>query len=123
VPDSIQRILSRGREDRFIDKLEPTELDYSKYIKVEDDNNISLSFGDWWQINYLNEGPDIAYLPPSFESKASSLPQVSVISLNADKVNINSYGILSNPIAILYEKYFAFEKVGDMLPIDYLPNK
>ena len=82
-----------------------------------------MSFEDWWQINYLNEGPDIAYLSHALKTSASSLPQVSVISMHAENVNINSIGVLSDPLVILYEKYFAFEKVGDMLPINYLPKK
>ncbi|HEY0895325.1 MAG TPA: carboxypeptidase-like regulatory domain-containing protein [Sphingobacteriaceae bacterium] len=45
--------------------------------------------------------------------------QTSVLSRNTGSVELDRQGNLMDPLAIFFEGYWAFEKIGDMLPSDY----
>ena len=49
--------------------------------------------------------------------------QVSKIKFLDEKAFLNPIGVLENPLDIVLEGYWAYEKVADKLPLDYNPNK
>jgi hypothetical protein len=48
--------------------------------------------------------------------------QTSVISLNTESVLLEEMGNIIEPLAMLFEGYWSWEKIGDMLPLDYQPG-
>ncbi|GGE94365.1 carboxypeptidase-like regulatory domain-containing protein [Hymenobacter cavernae] len=85
-----------------------------------------LRFQNFIQVTYLRERPDRAYLDAILRQSsgasiaiAGAQPEVSLVSLLDKDAEIERNGHLINPLAILSEGYWAFEKVGELLPFDY----
>jgi len=47
--------------------------------------------------------------------------QISVMYKQNGPVQFYRSGILSNPTSIMYKGYWSYEKVGDLVPLDYVP--
>lgn len=83
-----------------------------------------LRFRDLAQITYLREKPDPAYLLPTRLGQPPQRPeqQVSVLHLLRPAVEITPTGQLLDPLAVYTEGYWGFEKIGELLPVDYEPT-
>ena len=72
-------------------------------------------------------GPDANYRPqpsPYARGPAAPLPQdrqVSQLVLMQPEVEIEPNGQLANPLAVFTDEYWGFEKMGEFLPVNYLP--
>lgn len=64
--------------------------------------------------NYRQPGPNFTYLRPRY--------QESVVHLQQPEAEVESFGALVVPLAVLNEDYWGFEKIGEMLPLDYQPT-
>lgn len=88
---------------------------------------VFLRFRDRLQVTYLLEGPDANYRPqPSRYAKGPAPPlpqdhQVSQLVLMQREVEIEPNGQLANPLAVFTDEYWGFEKMGEFLPLNYLP--
>lgn len=47
--------------------------------------------------------------------------QTSVIYLQTDEVLLEPNGNIVEPLHVFFEGYWGWEKLGDMLPLDYQP--
>ena len=74
-----------------------------------------MRFQDQLQVTYLLAGPDANYRPLPRDH------QVSQLILLQPEVEIEANGQLANPLAIFTDEYWAFEKMGEFLPLNYLP--
>jgi hypothetical protein len=87
--------------------------------------HVFLRFRDQLQVTYLNEGPDANYHPqPSRFAKPAPLPQdqqASQLILMQPEIEIEPNGQLANPLAVFTDGYWGFEKMGEFLPLNYLP--
>ncbi|OWP64406.1 hypothetical protein CDA63_03240 [Hymenobacter amundsenii] len=100
------------------------------------DGTYQLRFRDQVQVTYQAEKPDPRYqpasplgglLPPAttqvvISSQSPPTPQVSTLYLLQPGVRLLPDGQLAEPLAIFTEGYWAFEKMGEFLPLDYAPN-
>ena len=91
-----------------------------------DGRHVFLRFQDRLQVTYLLEGPDVNYRPqPSRYAKGPApLPpdrQVSQLVLMQPEIEIEPNGQLANPLAVFTDEYWGFEKMGEFLPLNYLP--
>jgi len=92
-----------------------------------DGRHVFLRFQDYLQVTYLLAGPDANYRPqPSryVRGPAPALPQdhqVSRLALMQPEVEIEPNGQLANPLAVFTDEYWGFEKMGEFLPVNYLP--
>lgn len=119
-PDpKVHDILRRARLPRTVEYLDTTSVPYSDYLIMSEDEVI-LKFNDHFNIVYTGEKEEINYIRSKniFRTRKPTF-QTSVISLTTDSVKINDSGNLSDPFALIVEGYWAWEKVGDMLPLDY----
>lgn len=84
---------------------------------------VLLRFRDLVQITYLREKPDPAYTLPTRLGQPPLRPehQESVLHLLHPTVEIMPTGQLLDPLAVYTEGYWGFEKVGELLPVDYEP--
>jgi len=87
--------------------------------------HVFLRFRDHLQVTYLHEGPDANYHPqPSRFAKPAPLPQdqqASQLILMQPEIEIQPNGQLANPLAVFTDGYWGFEKMGEFLPLNYLP--
>jgi hypothetical protein len=49
--------------------------------------------------------------------------QISVLRLDGPPVIVNMDGNVSNPLALICYGYWSYERVGEMLPLDYSPHQ
>jgi hypothetical protein len=92
-----------------------------------DGQHVFLRFQDHLQVTYLLAGPDANYHPqPSRYARGPAPPlpqdrQVSQLVLMQPEVEIEPNGQLANPLAVFTDEYWGFEKMGEFLPVNYLP--
>ncbi|GAA4375060.1 hypothetical protein GCM10023186_07300 [Hymenobacter koreensis] len=84
---------------------------------------VMLRFKHLTQVTYTREKPDPAYYIPTAVGKPPIFPkqQVSVLHLLRSETEITPTGQLLNPLTVFTEGYWGFEKVGELLPVDYEP--
>lgn len=124
LPDSIQNILTKSKESKFIDFLNTNRLNYARYVDIVSDSEAILSYDDHWQITYDKEKVDKYYLESNGPFTPATKPkaQVSIVSMTVNSTTINNLGITTDPLALLFEGYWSFEKIGDLMPLDYGVN-
>lgn len=86
---------------------------------------VFLRFRDNLQVSYLREAPDPLYQVRTILPTNAPLPaagrQVSQLVLLAREIEIQPNGQLTNPMAVFTDEYWGFEKMGEFLPVNYLP--
>jgi len=86
-----------------------------------------FNFKDYLYVTYLEEQPSPNYRVSRF-GKTSQIStgsgQMSWISMadSTQMVQFEKSGYMVNPLAIVLEGYWSFEKVADLLPTNYQPN-
>lgn len=99
----------------------PRPLDSLRQVAVP---HTWLRFRDYLQVTYQREAPDPAY-QPTRPAGAPVLPapkeQVSLLSLNQARAELQPNGQLLEPLAVFTDGYWGFEKIGEFLPSDYAP--
>ncbi|NML67772.1 carboxypeptidase-like regulatory domain-containing protein [Hymenobacter sp. RP-2-7] len=91
--------------------------------RVAADGGVQLRFRDLLAVTYAQERPDANYrLPGPGFSQIRPRYQESVLRLQPPLVaEIEPNGVLTQPLAVLTEGYWGFEKMGELLPLDYQP--
>lgn len=113
--DSLKRIQSPTYSNS-IQYIYKTPLKDSSLIQVSN-NEFYLDFNDLIYIVYDKEKEEPRFNP----NKGKNLPQVSIVSLIDRTILVNKNGYLADPLSVIYEGRWAQEKMGELLPIDYLP--
>jgi hypothetical protein len=119
--DPVSITLSKAGLPRIIERLDTTRVPYQEYL-CQTEKGLTMSFKGYFQVVYTGEKEEPAYVQASsmFQRRAPTY-QTSVISLNADSVLLEEMGNITEPLAVLFEGYWGWEKTGDMLPLDYRP--
>lgn len=120
--DSALVIIKKAKLPKYIDYLYKSDIASSDIIHQEN-NQTYLQFDNNLRITYLREKEEKGYiLRNPFSKPRKALPQVSNIIPLAEKFIIYPSGILANPLGVLYEEYWSYEKLAHSLPLDYEPN-
>lgn len=120
--DSALIILKKAKLPKYIDNLDDAEIASSDIIYKEN-NSTYLQFENNLRITYLNEKEEKGYILRNPSSKPrKELSQVSNIIPLAEKLIIYPDGVLANPLDVLCEEYWSYEKFAHSLPLDYEPN-
>ncbi|HEX8328258.1 MAG TPA: carboxypeptidase-like regulatory domain-containing protein [Hymenobacter sp.] len=102
----------------------PRPIDSLRRVTA-DGAQVFLRFRDRLQVSYLREKPDPQYrqrtFPPSAAASAPADRQVSVLVPLLPEIEIQPNGQLANPLAVFTDEYWGFEKMGEFLPVNYLP--
>lgn len=107
-------VLARSREPKFIQYTNNQPYGPDSMIR-KDGNKIILDFDNYIQITYDREPSEIAFTGKIANKKV----QTTSISLTKGPTEIMADGMLSDPLAILFDGYMGWEKLADMLPVDY----
>lgn len=122
LPDSLLKALREPRVLTFLYKppLPPDSLRRAETAT----GRVWLRFRDLLAVTYEREAPDVNYRRPGpdFTSVRPSY-QESVVHLQEPEAEIEPLGALVVPLAVLTEDYWSFEKIGEMLPLDYQPRR
>lgn len=109
----------------YIEHLDRRELSPSSLVSVHNHNLKTLNCTEPLAISYTKERESIAYSKTGFwRFRPLDIPdyQISVANLKENGVRFYESGGVYDPRATLYEGFWAYEKVADMVPMDYIPR-
>lgn len=120
LPDSLLRVL---REPRILSFLYKPVLPPDSLRRADARTGKAwLRFRDLLAVTFEREAPDPNYrLPGPNFTYTRPKHEESVVHLLQPEAPVESYGALVPPLAALTEGYWGFEKIGEMLPLDYQP--
>lgn len=101
---------------RYVQYLVRTPLKESEIVDTQDDM-FTIEFRNYLYVVYNKE-----FEEPQFTNGGQkNIPQTSTLSLLESPAIVEKNGHLINPLAIVFEGRWGNEKVGELLPLDYLP--
>ena len=114
--DSALSIIRDGRLSPFIKVPLKKKLHLNDFV-IRSGNKMAVQFQHYLDIRYLKEEEEGNYRrgPGKLKHQASSL------TLFTKYVEIDKSGIFIQPLDAFVEGYWSYEKIADMLPLDYLP--
>ncbi len=91
--------------------------------RAEASGRVWLRFRDLLAVTYEGERPDANFrLPGALSGRPLPRYQESVLHLQPPPAaQVEPNGVPTQPLALLTEGYWGFEKIGELLPLDYLP--
>ena len=120
--DSATVVVKKARLPKNVDYLYKSNLKKEDIISFEN-NSYLLSFKDNLSIVYTKEKEEIAYiLRNSFSKMRDPLPQTSSFLPLKMPLELDKRGVLVNPLDVIYEGYWSYEKFANSLPLDYEPD-
>jgi hypothetical protein len=120
LPDSLMKAVREPRVLTFLYKptLPPDSLRRAETAT----GRVWLRFHDLLAVTYEREAPDANYRQPGPDfTSVRPRYQESVLHLRQPEAEIEPLGVLAVPLAVLNEDYWSFEKIGEILPLDYQP--
>ena len=119
VPDSVRKILEQPPVMTYLYRplLPPDSL-----RRRSAEGRVWLRFRDLLAVTYRPEKPD-----PNYREQGPNLTsfrpetEESVLHLQVPEVEIQVFGTLLPALGTVSEGYWGFEKIGELLPLDYEP--
>ncbi|WP_158561245.1 carboxypeptidase-like regulatory domain-containing protein [Emticicia sp. C21] len=102
---------------RYVQYLVRTPLTESEIISPYKDM-FAIDFSNHLYIVYNKEFEE----PQFIEAGQKNIPQTSIVSILESPVLVEKNGHLINPLALVFEGRWGNEKIGELLPLDYLPE-
>jgi hypothetical protein len=104
--------------------LYPDLLQRSDFFTPNDSSTYHLQYADLLNVTYTQEYEDPTYLtyissPFDRESRSMVQHQNSVLIIKENFVHIHKTGYIFNPLSTLFDGYWGFERLSDMMPLDY----
>jgi CarboxypepD_reg-like domain len=120
--DSTRYWMDEGRKPKIIQQLDAQVLQADSVLAMRG-NELHVEFPYLLYIEYIKESESEAYsrATQSMFNPRTTIrkSQTSIISLIDPPAIIEAAGSLVNPLALLFEGYWSWEKVGDSLPFEY----
>ncbi len=116
--EEYELLLIRFAKD--VDYLYKSDIPPSDIITIKQDS-IYLHFEDNLSIVYLKEKEERGYSYIYNKIKEPLSQRSNIVSLTKPAL-LDEKGVLVNPLNVIYEGYWAFEKFANSLPLDYDPS-
>jgi hypothetical protein len=121
--DTLKYWRNEAQKPKIVEILHPNLLPIDS-IRQKTDSIPLLKFADYLHIVYKNEKEAWEYVQQTGALNAKRGLQTSIIYLTEPYGLIEENGILRNPLAIVLEGYWGWqEKIAEILPFDYKPDK
>jgi hypothetical protein len=114
--------LSKAGLPKIIERLDTARVPYQQYLSTTEAGAL-MAFKGFFQVVYTGEKEEPGYIQATsmFHTRKPTF-QTSVISLLAEAVLLEEMGNIAEPLDVIFEGYWGWEKLGDMLPLDYQLN-
>ena len=86
-------------------------------LKIVDGKNQFLNFKGLYSVEYKKEKEDIIYSKQNGSNYTSN--QLSIFAIKSDLLKIEENGTYYHPADLIVEGYWSWEKIANMVPIDY----
>jgi hypothetical protein len=110
---------------KYVDYLDRKEISTDNVIATFNQNLKMLDCNGALAISYTKEKESLAYSKTGFwVFRPLDIPdyEISVANLTQNVVRFYENGSVYDSRAMLYEGFWAYEKVADMVPMDYIPQ-
>jgi len=104
--------------------LDMTGVVIDTLVKKIYPNRKTINFKDELYVIYTKEQETVAYSnSSSYIIRPLSVPnyQITVVHQMEGPFSFYANGGMHDPKSVLYEGFWAYEKIGDMVPLDYIP--
>ncbi|MFC6996679.1 carboxypeptidase-like regulatory domain-containing protein [Rufibacter roseus] len=121
--DSLQYWLRMSRLSRTVEYLHKDPVPYDQLVQPDSVTNmLRLQFSDFLNVVYVHEFEEEAFLRQQpFSKPRDPTYQTSVLGLTQPYTFLDPSGMIVDPNSHLVEGYWAWEKLAEMLPLDYQP--
>ena len=110
---------------KSINILSRAEVLTDTLVRQEYKNLKTMNFKDQLYVIYTKEKESVDYTNFSGHSVSRPLDvpnyQISIINMLEGPVHFYENGGIYEPKSMLYEGFWAYEKIADMVPMDYIP--
>ncbi|WP_268033878.1 carboxypeptidase-like regulatory domain-containing protein [Algoriphagus sp. PAP.12] len=121
VKDSLQfYFLDKKSLPDSVDYLERNPISSSEIISTDPEGKRILKGDAILHVTYLEEKESAEFLGSMNASNPG--PQVSKLYIRVPLLELFENGSYSEPLGILVEGYMGWEKVADLMPLDYKPK-
>lgn len=121
--DSLSYWLKQRKEPQTMSILNRADIKVDTLVKVFNNDLKMMNFKDELYIIYKNERETAEYdFSGNRQNRPLDMPnyQVSIISMLEPPVYFYANGGVLDPRSTLYKGYWAYEKVADLVPMDYI---
>ena len=121
--DSLSYWLKKRKEPKEYSVVSRKDVLVDTLVKNLDNNLKMINFADELYVSYKNEREADGFAASGLKQNRPlemADYQISVIELLEPPISFYSNGGILNPRSALYKGYWAYEKVADMVPMDYL---
>lgn len=122
--DSLSYWLRQRSEPKIVNTINRADVLVDTLAKVFNKDIKMLNYKDALYVIYKNElEPSGFSFTGHRQSRPMDMPeyQISVIHKLEPKAYFYANGGVFDPRSLLFQGYWAYEKVGDMVPMDYVP--
>ncbi len=116
INQSLRKIGTSGFS-KYVQYLVKTPLKESEIVHTKSDM-FAIDFDNHLYVVYNKEFEEEQFAGIG----QKNTPQFSILSLLESPAIVEKNGHLINPLAIVYEGRWGNEKIGELLPLDYLPQ-
>tara|TARA_R110000787_G_scaffold196454_1_gene307801 strand:- start:23768 stop:24970 length:1203 start_codon:yes stop_codon:yes gene_type:complete len=116
--DSVMEILKKSRLKKFLYLMIKDSLIENDFL-VRSNDQVIMKFTNYLNINYMNEKEEYNFRPGPNRLNYQS----SKLVLFTDSVLLDQSGIFTEPLDVLMEGYWGYEKISDALPLDYITTE
>lgn len=123
--DPASVIISKAGLPKIVETLDTTRVPYKTYL-FDDGHNTIMKYEGYFQVVYAREKEEMGFVQSTSPLGKVRTPtwQTSVISLlRAESILLEPAGNIVEPLDVLLEGYWGWEKIGDLLPLDFDPAK
>ncbi|MBL4605515.1 MAG: carboxypeptidase-like regulatory domain-containing protein [Flavobacteriaceae bacterium] len=115
--DSALFILRKARLKKLINMPVKKKLSQGDFV-IRSGYSMAIKFQYYLDIRYVNEEEEDNYRRGSAKLKH----QASILTLFTEYVELDKAGIFIQPLDVFVEGYWSYEKIADLLPLDYYPE-
>lgn len=121
--DSLSYWLKKRKEPKEYSVVSRKDVLVDTLVKKVNDDLKMMSYEDELYVSYKNEIETAAFNASGFkQNRPPELTnyQISVLQLMHPSVSFYENGAVADPRSVLYKGFWAYEKVADMVPLDYV---
>ncbi len=111
---------------KFVDRFSTAEVNPDTLVHYYNRNLKILDYSHALCVIYTKEKESTAFSNSGFwVFRPLTIPdyELSIVKLTAGPVRFYEHGGILDARSLLFEGYWAYEKVADMVPMDYIPTK
>ncbi|WP_235969856.1 carboxypeptidase-like regulatory domain-containing protein [Pedobacter planticolens] len=123
--DSLSYWLKQRKEPKEVNILNRNDVLIDTLVKSFNTDLKTMNYTDALYIIYKNERESPAFNSSGFkQTRPPDLTnyQISVIDILEPPVSFYANGGIFDPRSLLYKGFWAYEKVADLVPMDYIPT-